>query len=66
MPEPILACWGIVTLLALAAGYNHRWHHARDRHPSSRLPRAQHRDAGELVSVSDSSRDPDGTRHPDA
>jgi hypothetical protein len=42
---PIYACWAIVALLALAAGCNHGWHHARHNHPSSRLTRADERDA---------------------
>jgi hypothetical protein len=33
------ACWAVVALLALAAGYNHRWHHTRDNHPATRFTR---------------------------
>ena len=40
MPEPIYFFWGIVALLALAAGYNQMWHHAGDNNPSTRLTRA--------------------------
>ncbi len=40
--------WGVVALLALAAGWNHGWHHVRDSHLKARLTRASHRDGGPL------------------
>lgn len=43
MSEPIYVFWGLVALLALAAGWNHVWNHARDHDPSSRLGRATDR-----------------------
>jgi hypothetical protein len=36
---PIYGCWAVVAVLALAAAYNHRWHHTRDSHPTARLNR---------------------------
>jgi hypothetical protein len=44
MPEPVYIFWGIVGFLALAAGWNHGWHHARDNHLTGRLTRASYRD----------------------
>jgi hypothetical protein len=39
MSHVAFGCWAVVALLALAAAYNHRWHHARDSHPATRLSR---------------------------
>jgi hypothetical protein len=38
--EPIYVFWALIALLALAAGCNHRWHHARHSHLDARLVRA--------------------------
>lgn len=45
VPESVYAfCWALVVFLALAAAFNHGWHHARDRHLTTRLARASGRD----------------------
>ena len=41
--EPIYVFWALIALLALAAGCNHRWHHARHSHLDARLVRAVRR-----------------------
>jgi hypothetical protein len=44
--EPVDVFWGIVAVLAVAAAWNHGWHHARPSYLSTRLARAAHRDGG--------------------
>jgi|tagenome__1003787_1003787.scaffolds.fasta_scaffold20315431_1 hypothetical protein len=56
MPDWIDACWAVVALLALAAAYNHRWHHARDQHPTARLTRASTQTDGVAVRTSEPAR----------
>jgi len=52
-PEPIYFFWGLVVVLALAAAFNHGWHHARDSHLSSRLARVSYRDGRSTVVLVD-------------
>ena len=61
MTEPIYIFWGLVALLALAAVFNHGWHHGRDRHPSTRSTRATHHDPSSPVTVSESNGRRSGT-----
>jgi hypothetical protein len=42
--EAIVFFWVVVGLLAVAAGCNHGWHHARASHLEARLARASYRD----------------------
>jgi hypothetical protein len=49
MPESVYFFWGIVALLALAAGCNHGWHHLRDSHLTARLTRASSRGGAAVV-----------------
>ena len=35
--------WGVLALLAVAAAFNHGWHHTRHNHVSARLVRASSR-----------------------
>jgi hypothetical protein len=43
VPEALFFFWVIVGVLAVAAGANHGWHHARPGHLATRLERASHR-----------------------
>jgi hypothetical protein len=53
VPEAVYIFWGILVLLAMAAGCNHGWHHVRDSHVTERLHRVSSRDRGNGVLVGD-------------
>jgi hypothetical protein len=42
--EPVHVFWVLVGILAVAAGWNHGWHHVRHDHLVTRLTRAARRD----------------------
>jgi hypothetical protein len=56
VPDAVYIFWGIVGLLAVAAGCNHGWHHVREGHLTTRLVRVSAaRERGPALLVADPS-----------
>jgi hypothetical protein len=53
MAEPLYYFWGLVVLLAVAAGCNHGLHHVRQAHVAARLSRASRREVAATLVVAE-------------